>query len=397
MRVILLFGFLIFKKNLRNKYYNHFLKLVAAVHQAENRTLNQSMIDNVKNLLRSFLIDYPKLYSPRHNSQTVHSLDHVGKTIEDYGPLTSYSTFHFEDILGTYSPAKFLDTIFRKPILGRIMRTIKGTRREDIEMIGNLNNFRNACFHLNDSTMDATMKEYIISITSGRGFIPTASHAVESMHPSESIEEVSSIFPDRTLLFYSTCKIGRNRLTTMEYASHKVADDSGVLIRLGDTLSFGLITAIFVDDDGVTFVRIWPLSCTTHLSIDLDTSNIDLPMIQEWILVDDGNYCYIPVKDVVEKRVHWRVPDTQKTMFFRFPNLQECSWGTGKVTRLDQSYHLITSLKKLSLNIYLLRHVNSSRRVNISSSETKSLETHKLLASVRISNTSQENSLTNPR
>ena len=145
------------------------------------------------------------------------------------------------------------------------------------------------------------------------------------MHPSESIEEVSSIFPDRTLLFYSTCKIGRNRLTTMEYASHKVADDSGVLIRLGDTLSFGLITAIFVDDDGDTFVRIWPLSCTAYLSIGLDTSNIDLPMIQEGILVDDGNYYYIPVKDVVENCVHWRVPDTQKTMFFRFPNLQECS------------------------------------------------------------------------
>ena len=325
MRAILLFEFVIFRKNLRSRYYNHFLKVVAAVHQAENRALNQSMIDNVKNLLRSFLIDYPKLYSPRHNSQAMHSLDHVGKTIEDYGPLTSYSTFHFEDILGTCSSAKYSCTVYRKPVVGRIMRTIKGTRREDIEMIGNLNNFRNACFHLNDSTMNTEMKGFIVGITSDHGYIPVASHAIKPMHLSETIQEVSAIFPGRTLRFYSTCKIGRNRLTTMEYSGHKVTDDSAVLIRLGDELSFGLIKAIFVDDDGDTFVRIWPLSSATHLRVDLGTNKIDLPIIQEGILKDDGNYYYVSMNDVVEKCVHWKAPDTQKTIFFRFPNLEECS------------------------------------------------------------------------
>ena len=83
--------------------------------------------------------------------------------------------------------------------------------------------------------------------------------------------------------------------------------------------------AIFVDDDDDTFVRIWPLSSTTHLRIDLDRSNLDLSMIQEGTLADDGNYYYTPVADVIEKCVYWKIPDTQKTMFFRFPNLEECS------------------------------------------------------------------------
>jgi hypothetical protein len=48
-------------------------------------------------------------------------------------------------------------------------------------------------------------------------------------------------------------------------------------------------------------------------------------MVQEGTLADDGNYYYIPVADVIEKCVYWRIPDTQKTMFFRFPNLEECS------------------------------------------------------------------------
>jgi hypothetical protein len=100
LRMILLFGFVIFKRVLKAKYYNHFLKLVVAIHFAENRALTVVMVHIVKNLLREFLIEYPKLYTARHNPQVIHSLSHVGQTICEYGPLTSYSTFHFESILG---------------------------------------------------------------------------------------------------------------------------------------------------------------------------------------------------------------------------------------------------------------------------------------------------------
>ena len=158
------------------------------------------------------------------------------------------------------------------------MRTIKETRQEGIEMIGNLNSYRNACCHLNDTIMDATMRGYPASIASSRGYIPMSSQAIEVMHPSESIQAVSGMFPHRMLRFFSTCEIVRNRLTTMEYSRCKVAEDSGVLIRRGDEVSFGLITAIFADDDD-TFVRIWSLSCTTNLRIDLNTNNIDLLMV----------------------------------------------------------------------------------------------------------------------
>jgi len=98
--MVLLFGFIIFKNILKDKYYNHFLKLVIAIHFSENRALTMSMADDVEILLHEFLIDYPKLYTPRHNQQVVHSLHHIAETIRNYGPLTSYSTFHFENILG---------------------------------------------------------------------------------------------------------------------------------------------------------------------------------------------------------------------------------------------------------------------------------------------------------
>jgi hypothetical protein len=100
LRMVLLFGFVIFKKFLKAKYYDHFLKLVVAIHFAEYRSLTVAMVENVKSLLHEFLIQYPKLYTARHNLQVVHSLNHVGQTIYDYGPLTSYSTFQFENIFG---------------------------------------------------------------------------------------------------------------------------------------------------------------------------------------------------------------------------------------------------------------------------------------------------------
>lgn len=100
MRMVLLFGFAIFKNVLKSKYYNHFLKLVTAIHFAEHRAITANMVNNIKTLLHEFLIEYPKLYSARHNPQVVHSVHHIAQTVNDFGPLTSYSTFHFENILG---------------------------------------------------------------------------------------------------------------------------------------------------------------------------------------------------------------------------------------------------------------------------------------------------------
>ena len=100
LRMVLLFGFVIFKKTLNAKYYDHFLKLVFAMHFSENRCITATTVIHVKNLLHEFLVEFPQLYTIRHNQQVVHSLNHIGQTINDYGPLTSYSTFYFENNLG---------------------------------------------------------------------------------------------------------------------------------------------------------------------------------------------------------------------------------------------------------------------------------------------------------
>ena len=101
LRAICLFGFPAFCIALPIKYGRHFLMLVTATHLSESRFLDRAHVDDIRLLLDQFLRLFPVLYSPRHNTQSVHSLHHVAASVSDFGALGNYSTFNFEGVLGT--------------------------------------------------------------------------------------------------------------------------------------------------------------------------------------------------------------------------------------------------------------------------------------------------------
>lgn len=196
------------------------------------------------------------------------------------------------------------------------MRTIQGTRREDIEMMGTLNSYRNACFHLHDRTLNADIKNYMEQLTAGRGYVMTVDHTIKARHPTSSIQAIAASFPDRTLQFFSTCVSGRVRFTTMEYSKSKTADDSVICFHLGDQIMFGIIVAIFTDDEDETFLQVWPLTNGIGLHTHLDQEAIDFPMIQEGVLLDDSNFYYVPMEKTIEKCILWKSLETKKAIFF---------------------------------------------------------------------------------
>ena len=100
LRAILLFGYSSFEKLMAKKYYDHFKQLVLVIHLAESRGLTAKRIEVVEKLSYSFLLKFPQLYGDRHNVQVIHSIYHISETIRDFGPLTSYTTFYFESLLG---------------------------------------------------------------------------------------------------------------------------------------------------------------------------------------------------------------------------------------------------------------------------------------------------------
>ena len=101
LRVLLLFGYIIFNNILPEMYYNHLLKLVCLMHLAENRHLSIDDIDFMQILGETFVVSFSDLYTNRHCVQVVHSTVHIATTVRDFGPLTNYTTFNFEGHLGT--------------------------------------------------------------------------------------------------------------------------------------------------------------------------------------------------------------------------------------------------------------------------------------------------------
>ena len=123
MRILLLFGYVIFKNILKEKYYTHLLKLVVMMHLSEHRQIIPSYIDVVNRLGKSFVINFSKLYRPRHCVSVVHSLIHISDTIYDFGPLHTFSTFNFENDLGRINFKKLFIFITRISLFKRSSNT----------------------------------------------------------------------------------------------------------------------------------------------------------------------------------------------------------------------------------------------------------------------------------
>ena len=97
-RVLLTIGYPVFKKYLPEKYYIHLQKLAFGIHIGESSSISQQQLSDMDVLLSSFVDDFP--YHERYIVQTIHCVKHFATTTKDFGPLSNYSTFNFESIIG---------------------------------------------------------------------------------------------------------------------------------------------------------------------------------------------------------------------------------------------------------------------------------------------------------
>jgi hypothetical protein len=100
LRVVLLFGHVIVQKYLKRCFYHHFLKLVIVMHHATASSIEYEDIDQISSVSKVFVHEFSILYGARHVVQVVHSVAHIGSTVANYGPLSSFTTFYFENELG---------------------------------------------------------------------------------------------------------------------------------------------------------------------------------------------------------------------------------------------------------------------------------------------------------
>lgn len=100
LRTLLLCGYMIFEKFMVGSYYEHLKSLVLIIHLSESRAITETDLKIIEILSRRFTFHFSTLYGTRHHVQVIHSMIHIAETVRDFGPLTSYTTFNFESLLG---------------------------------------------------------------------------------------------------------------------------------------------------------------------------------------------------------------------------------------------------------------------------------------------------------
>lgn len=86
---------LLFKGILSDQMVGNFLKLhIASIIFSHKRF--ECYYEEADKLMRMFIIEFAEIYHPRHAVYCIHSLCHIRKFVELYGPWDNFSTFEYE-------------------------------------------------------------------------------------------------------------------------------------------------------------------------------------------------------------------------------------------------------------------------------------------------------------
>ncbi|CAF3728993.1 unnamed protein product [Rotaria socialis] len=312
-RGILLFGFPAFCSVLPLQYARHLLLLVVGVHIAESRQIRRIQIEDIRLLFHRFLKLFPVLYTPRHNSQSVHSLHHVAASVAEYGSLSNYSTFNFENVLGL------------------ITSTVHSTRRHECEIHNNLKILRSALIEFDRSSFNSNLKRFInITQSTKRSFLlssinenQTVQYRQEDLNENVRVE-LQNILRQKDLKLFKTCYIFTNRFSVMVYCSSSQKDDSCLLFLLAGKPSIGFIQNIIQVRRRELLLRICKVNIRDQLCLTFDQNKISCPNIFHGD-IDINNYVFIKSEAIIEKIVYTYNNQLKCYVFCRIPNLCESS------------------------------------------------------------------------
>ena len=90
------YSLIVLKKYLNVKFYNHLALLVEAVSILLQNTVTTEILNHCELILIQFVIDMEDLYGINNVSFNVHLCLHLTKSVENWGPLWTHSSFVFE-------------------------------------------------------------------------------------------------------------------------------------------------------------------------------------------------------------------------------------------------------------------------------------------------------------
>lgn len=141
-QLLLYHGPVVLKSTLSAELYEHFLTLHCSITILISKQFcfQNSHLNYAEQLLQHYVTTFKLLYGEHHISHNVHGLLHIVDDVKYFGPLDSFSSFRFENVM-----QKFKDLIRKddKP-LQQIARRIHEIENSD-------NNFQNEYFYRDDT------------------------------------------------------------------------------------------------------------------------------------------------------------------------------------------------------------------------------------------------------
>lgn len=263
--------------------------------------------------------------------QLVHSLSHVGSTVADYGPLSSFTTFNFENELGK------LNTNYirrRYPCLlcyvGLMTRTCKSIRRHPLEIIDNLAILREAHYHLMDPDMDSNLLPVIGAWVSGYSCCDNDQSIYKVMHRLKQNDRiVRLVFHIHAQSYFTqqhTCTLSvfgsqhGAMLAESPQMTPAFFSSLGKKSYSAESQAYSCGMTIVNRCLEYRFCRIESLLSITSMM----TRWMNLLGIQTGEL-NDGNYLIIRAADILEKCVSFQHVTVKTFTIMNFPNLTESS------------------------------------------------------------------------
>ena len=145
---LLFYSLPVFQNLMENEHYEHLTKLVVALEILLAKKIYRNQLPIADQLLREFVRDASRLYSPKIMKSGFHELLHLVECTEEIGPLVCFSAFPFEEL-----NRKFLKFIKGRDLMGEEFYKLFCVIQELISFVEK-HNFENLC-----------LKNYIVKNT----------------------------------------------------------------------------------------------------------------------------------------------------------------------------------------------------------------------------------------
>ncbi|CAM2714528.1 unnamed protein product [Rotaria socialis] len=224
-RVLLLIEYPIFKNYLQDVYYQHLQKLAFGISIGESSNISMTMLDEMNLLLTSFVDEFP--YHERYVVQTVHCVKHFATTTKDVGPLSNYSTFNYESVVGCLSSS------------------VHGTKNVSSELAKNIDLFKKAYHASSYHSSYSELSPFIEYLKTGRKYSskPRLSNKTISHRDLDILYQLISK-ETRLKCMKSITRYGLI-VSTIKSSKSKKFTDACVVYQYQNTVKYGIIEDIF--------------------------------------------------------------------------------------------------------------------------------------------------------